>query len=69
MKLSSNGAPIWCRANGGSGTVESTGGVAVDVAGNVFVSGTFHQTFGFDKAHQASCPGCDGALWIAKLDP
>ena len=59
------GAPLWSKRFGGSGT-DVAGGVAIDAAGNIIITGTYQSTVGFGGAALVSKGGDD--IFVAKFD-
>src|SRR5262249_36134175 len=64
-KLDSTGTALWAVDFGGSGTFEEPGGLAVDGAGNVYVTGLFEGTAAFGGVSLTSAGGDD--VFVAKL--
>lgn len=69
MKLDANGNFVWARAFGGANRDQGLG-IDVDNAGNVYVTGFFHDTVDFDPGpgtfELTSAGGSD--VFVAKLD-
>ena len=70
-KLNSSGSLVWARAltNAGSGASVSAYGLAVDVAGNVYVTGTFRGAIDLDAGAglKVRTSAGDGDIFLVKL--
>jgi|GEM_PF-2898815 len=68
-KYDGNGVPMWVKG-GGSNSDDRAQGVALDGAGNIFVTGYFQSTFGWDdNATQVVADGFEGSsLFLLGLD-
>lgn len=69
-KLSPSGSWLWAVKSGGSSNDwgDYGYGVAVDNAGNVYVTGVFYQSAYFGSTHLYSSGSFDNELFVAKLD-
>ena len=68
-KYDASGALVWAKRAGGSG-VDASFGLAVDGAGNVYVTGQFENsaTFGAGEANQTTLSGTSAEIFVAKYD-
>lgn len=67
-KLDASGNFIWAKGIGGTG-IDFASAVAIDLTGNIYVSGIFEDTVKFDTLNQASLLGATGLdAFVLKLN-